>query len=360
MAKRKRRKPAPVGRSAVDSVRSREGAAGSRRSSGSHSDQSVGNSVSRRLRRKTNHRAEPLLPAAAIPSLPIAGVWLVAIVALFLFAFWPTLVWLETQWRNEPDYSHGYIVIPLSIALLWMRWDSFPGLRKQVDWRGLSLIGLAIGMRVLGRLAYMDFMDGWALVPLVAGICWLLCGWPATRWAAPAILFLIMLVTPPYRAESLLSWNLQGVATSISTAMLRIIGQPAIAEGHTIWVGDNQLMIEQACSGLRIFVGMFALAFFWAATVKRSWLDRVVVLAAVVPMALFVNSLRITVTGYLYGWFTSPGSRHVIHDWSGYLMIPAAAGLLWLVKVFWERLYRPVTIHDPAQRLRQPTVAVES
>ncbi len=310
--------------------------------------------VSRAATRKSTSQPLLTIPAGTLTK-PSFILWTVALVGVFAFAFWPTLRWLESEWRTEADYSHGYVVIPLSLILLWMRWDSFPGLSRRADWRGLSLIGLGIAMRVVGRLAYMDFMDGWSIVPLVAGIVWLLFGWPATRWAAPAILFLFMLVPLPYRAESMLSWKLQGIATSISTAMLRILGKPAIAEGHTIWVGETQLMIEQACSGLRIFVGMIALAFFWAATVTRSWLDRVVILAAALPMALLVNSLRITATGCLYGWFDSPESRHIIHDWTGYLMIPLAAGLLWCVKNYWERVYRPIAIHNPAERLREQT-----
>lgn len=305
--------------------------------------------------RRAAASSQPLLPVSEVLRQPVVWAWTAGLALLFVFAYWPTLQWLESAWRTEPDYSHGYIVLPLAIVLLWMRWDSFPGVRQTVDWRGLSLIGVAVAMRLVGRLAYMDFMDGWSIVPFVGGIVWLICGWPATRWASPAIVFLIMLVPLPYRAETMLSWNLQGIATTISTGMLRIIGQPAIAEGHTIWVGETQLMIEQACSGLRIFVGMLALAFFWAATVKRSWLDRVVIFVAAVPMALLVNSLRITITGYLYGWFVSPESRHVIHDWSGYLMIPAAAGLLWLVRVYWERLYRPVAIHNPIEKLSGQT-----
>ncbi|TWU21234.1 Transmembrane exosortase [Novipirellula galeiformis] len=384
VSKRKPRKTRPpIDKSRIEAASKRAGLAGSgssdsagKRARGKRSPSSVASSSSaargnvfqaalqratgRGGRRFSRHHASNassvLLPAGDHLAKPVFWLWAAGIAFAFVFAFWPTWEWLELQWRNEPDYSHGYIVIPLSLMLLWMRWDQFPGVRRNVDWRGLSLIGLGVGMRIVGRLAYMDFMDGWSLVPLVAGIVWLLLGAPAMRWAAPAICFLLMLVPLPYRAESLLSWNLQGVATTLSTIMLRILGLPAIAEGHTIWVDDDQLMIAQACSGLRIFVGMFAMAFFWCATVRRSWIDRTIILVAALPMALWVNALRITATGYLYGWFPSPASRHLIHDWSGYLMIPLAAGLLWCVKVFWERVYRPVKIHDHTERLRSNVV----
>ncbi len=273
---------------------------------------------------------------------------------LFLFAYWTTLVWEEHAWRTEADYSHGYLILPLSLMLLWIRRENFPGVSVAVDWRALSLIGLAVVMRIAGRLAYMDFLDGWSMLPFIGGAIWLCLGWRAFVWSLPAVLFLAMLVPLPYRFESLLSWKLQGIATQLSTGLLRVFGEPAISDAHTIWIGEEQLMVEEACSGLRTFVGVFALAFFWMATVRRSWLDAVVILLSTIPLALIVNAVRITATGLLFGWFESPQSRLWLHDLTGYLMIPVAALLLWSVKAYWERLYRPLEVHNPSLRIPDP------
>jgi exosortase len=369
LSKKKKRKKPAIGRDALRDVqeravpRSTQYAADPKKlknplnKSARLNDKILSNATKRASSRAEATRSQkdpnPLIPITGeTVSLTVAALWLLGLLLVALFSYWTTAEWLESAWRSEADYSHGYIVIPLAIVLLWMRWDSFPGVHRNVDWRGLWMIGVAVVMRVIGRLAYMDFLDGYSIIPMVAGVVWLLCGLPALKWSSPAILFLIMMVPLPYRAESMLSWQLQGVATDLSTAMLRILGKPAIAEGHIIWIGDSKLMIEEACSGMRIFVGMIALALFWAATVKRSWLDRIVILAAAVPMALFVNALRITVTGILYGWFESAASRKIIHDWTGFLMIPLAALLLWAVKSYWEKLYRPLEVHNPAERLR--------
>lgn len=250
---------------------------------------------------------------------------------------------MEQQWRNEPDYSHGYLVVPLAALIAYSRLDLFPGIRPRISWAGISLLLLAIAMRVVGRLGYMDFMDGWSLLPWVAGVTWMLLGPKALRWALPAIAFLILLVPLPYRAESLLSWKLQGVATEASTAVLRILGQPAVSEGHTIWLGQSQLMVEEACSGLRIFVGIGALAFFWASMVRRAWLDRFVILAAALPLAIVANVFRVT-TMALFSKSFEGAALERIHDWMGFVMIAVAAFMLWAVKTYWENLYRPVEI----------------
>ena len=269
---------------------------------------------------------------------------ILGILLVLLYSYWPTLVWIEDAWRNEPDYSHGYLVPLLAAMLCWYRRDSFPGVRDSPSWAGLWLIGLAVGMRFLGRLTYADFLDGWSIVPLVAGIVWVLVGLEAMKWSLPSIVFLILMIPMPYQAESMLSYQLQGFATDLSTIFLRILGQPAVSEGHIIWLNEQKLTVEEACSGLRIFIGVAALAYFWAAMISRSWIDRIVLLVLAVPLAVFVNSVRITVVGLLYQRFDEPAQQNTIHDVSGYLMIPLAFGLLWLFKTYWEHLYRPVEL----------------
>lgn len=363
--KSKRSKKASLGREALRGVQERtvpkSSTHANRKQTTSRTSagvRGIENASGRRLRRgesslaskRTNRLIEP--GALSVDLRVLAGFTLI-LAATTVYALWPTLVWAEMAWRLEPDYSHGYLILPLACILLWLRKDSFPGLKEHCESAGLTLIALSIFMRIAGRLLYMDFLDGYSLVPLIAGIVWYLCGFPALRWSAPAIAFLVLLIPLPYRFETGLSWELQGVATALSTCFLRVLGLPAISEGHTIWIGETQLMVAEACSGMRIFVGMIALAAFWAATVNRSWIDRLVVLGAAIPLALLVNALRITATGVLYDWFPSGESRKIIHDWSGYLMIPLAAALLWATKAYWEKLYRPVQIETAAASLRR-------
>ncbi|WP_231690910.1 exosortase/archaeosortase family protein [Aureliella helgolandensis] len=296
--------------------------------------------------------AEPVKPAKAPkPAAQNARVstqaWSIVaalLTILTLWAYWPTFVWMEDQWRNEPDYSHGYLVIPLALAMLYLRRDSMPHRSLiKIGWGGLLLLLVAIGLRVLGRLAYMDFLDGWTLVPWVAGLVWLFAGRRLCWWALPAIVFLALLTPMPFRAESLLSFKLQGLATVLSTGVLQTMGFTAVPEGNTIWLGEQQLMVEEACSGLRIFMGMAALGYFFAVLSDRSWIDRVVILVSCLPIAIFVNVLRVTGTGLAYQWFP-PALAHHIHDFLGIAMIVAGATCLFGVKQYWEHLYRPVTI----------------
>ncbi|WP_218933435.1 exosortase/archaeosortase family protein [Rubripirellula lacrimiformis] len=271
------------------------------------------------------------------------GVFLFVLLAAMAYAYWPTLQWVAENWIREPDYSHGWIVLPLALSIALARRDSFPGISSGgVCWSGLWLVGFAIAVRVVGRLIYADFMDAWSFVFLIGGCVWVVFGRAALVWSIPAIAFLFFAIPIPYQAESLLSFQLQGVATAISTAGLRVIGQPAVAEGHLIWVGAEKLNIEPACSGLRIFVGLMATAYYFAAVSARNWGDRLVLILSVIPVALVANSTRIVATGWLYQWTQSADLRHAIHDYSGLLMIPLGFALMYAVYWYWSTVYRPL------------------
>ena len=182
------------------------------------------------------------------------------------------LAGLVHAWNSEPDYSHGFFVAPLAILFLWARREQFPGDGRRQSWTsvaGLGLIAASVAVRAIGAHFYLDALDGWSILPWVAGVVLLLAGWKVFWWSLPSIAFLWFMVPLPFRVERWLSLPLQGAATKLSCWILQALGQPALAEGHTIILGDNQLEVEQACSGLRIFVGIVALAFVYAILMRR-------------------------------------------------------------------------------------------
>jgi exosortase len=260
----------------------------------------------------------------------------VALVASFVWAYWSTISELVGQWNTQPDYSHGFLVAPFAAYLLWARRDRFPGRASHIAWLGLIPIGLSIAMRVIASRYYLEAINGWSIAFWWAGVAWLLGGWKVFLWSAPAIAFLWFMVPIPFRAESWLSYPLQTAATNISVWVLQCLGQPAIAHGHTIVVNSHTLEVAQACSGLRIFVGITALAVGYVILVRDRWWERVLLLLSLVPVALAANAARIVTTAFLYQYASDATAQKFSHDFAGWAMIPLAAalfaGVLWYVR----------------------------
>ncbi|MFV1995513.1 MAG: exosortase/archaeosortase family protein [Verrucomicrobiales bacterium] len=262
--------------------------------------------------------------------------------AAFLWAYWPTLVEMVHQWNIQPDYSHGFLVLPIALVFLWSRRANFPhtGLRPSVA--GALVLLVACMLRITAGLLYMIPLDGWTIPLWLVGAVWLLYGRRCLAWALPSLVFLWFMVPIPYRAERWLSLPLQRIATKLSTATLLMLGQPALSEGNTIWLGDHQMFIAEACSGLRIFVGIFALAFAVVLFSRWSWWQKALTLVAAVPVAIIANVGRIVATALLYQFVSSEAATKFSHDISGLVMIPVAAALLWIFLVYLGRLFPEV------------------
>jgi exosortase len=284
------------------------------------------------------------------PRLAVGGTILAA---AFTWAYWPTLVDLVRAWDREPDYSHGFFVAPLALYFLWARRDRFPGLSARWAWPGLILIGLSIVWRMLGARFHVDAADGWSILVWAAGVAWLLGGWRVLWWSLPSVGFLWFMVPLPWRVERWVSLPLQGLATKISCWALVSLGQPAFPEGNVINISGFKLEIEQACSGLRIFVGIAALAFAYLILVRRAWWEKALLLVSVIPIALIANSTRIIVTALLYQYVSGEAAHKFTHDVAGYVMIPFAAALFGLVLWYLGKLIRKVELVDVGAAVRR-------
>lgn len=298
------------------------------------------------------------------PAIEVPGSWdttkqgllavgLTTLVAAMLWAYWPTLVDLVDAWDRIPDYSHGYLVVPLALYFAWHRRASAPPLNIGFYWPGLLLLGLSFGIRYASALYYIDAMDGWSIPFFVAGAVWLLCGWRMLVFALPSIAFLIFMIPLPFKAETMLSLPLQRIATIVSSFALQCLGLPAIVEGNTILVNEGTFEVAQACSGLRIFVGIAALAFAYVVLTQRPWWQKVLLLLCVGPIAIVANSSRIVMTVLLHEWASAAVSDRFAHDVAGWVMIPYAALLFALVLFYLGWLFPMVPSLKVANIIRQ-------
>ena len=174
-----------------------------------------------------------------------------------------------------------------------------------------------------------EWLQGLSLVVNLCGAAVLLGGWPALRWLWPAVAFLMFMFPLPYKVEVKAAWELQKVASIASEFLLQTVGYPTYREGIVLHVKDQILRVEEACSGLSMLLTFLALATGMAMLVKRPWLDRGLILASAVPVAVLSNVLRIVLTGILYNEAGKELGDRVFHDFAGWMMMPLALAILW-------------------------------
>jgi exosortase len=264
--------------------------------------------------------------------------------AIALWAFWPTLTGLAQRWSADPQYSHGFLVPLFAAYILWVRRHQLSELPAEPTWWAAPLLGIAVLLHAGGAYLYSPWLEQISLLPAVVGLCLGLRGWRALWAAAPALVFLLFMIPLPGRLDKALAGPLQQVATLASTNALQTFGFFAQSEGNVIVLSDYELGIVEACSGLRMLVVFLATATAVAITMRRSLLQRVLVVLSALPIAVLCNVIRITTTGIMHETVGHETANLVYHHAAGWLMAPLALAFLGLELLIFRRLF--ITVDD--------------
>jgi exosortase len=283
--------------------------------------------------------AGPVAGAAASAGGSRGGV---AAQAVAVGAVGAALVWayatdvrdMVQTWIDDPNYSHGFLVLPVAALIFWQRWPRGDQARPRPSWLGFVALAALIGLRVwlyeLGEFWAQRF----TLLLTVAALVLAYGGWPLMRRVWPAVAFLVFMFTVPVALNNRLSLPLQGMASWASCALLRVLGLWVMNEGNVIIVGDDQLEVAAACNGLAMLMSLAATITATTILLPMPNWKRVVLLLSVVPIALLCNILRIAGTVWCYHLIGSERGRELAHDWAGLLMMPMALILVGL-ELWW-------------------------
>jgi exosortase len=268
--------------------------------------------------------------------------WMVlaALTLTFLWAYWTTLEELAEEWSQDPQYSHGYLVPVVAVALVWFRRRQFAAQPMQPSLWGIALLLLGTGIRLASAYLYYFWPDRISILPVVAGVCVAVGGWRALRWAWPSIVFLVFMMPLPSSLQGLLTDPLQHVATESATYLLQTLGLPAQAEGNVILLSEVDLGVVEACNGLRMMVTFFAVAAAVVLLLQPEWWQALVILISAIPIAIICNVVRLVTTGILYETVGEDIAQFAFHGWPGpWLMMALASALLYLELVLLSRLF---------------------
>lgn len=282
--------------------------------------------------------------------------FVVAVLALGVWSYWPTLVELVQTWNREPDYSHGFLVLPLSVYFLWTRRATFPGLSSTSPVIAVGLLVVAVALRLIGANFFYTFLDGWSLLPWIAAVVAAAGGRRLLWWCLPSICFLFFMIPLPFSIEGQLSHPLQRIATKISCAWLQVCGLPAFASGNVILLDQERFEVAQACSGLRLFVSILALTYAYIVVINRPLWEKAGLALVAVPVAIVANSGRIVATAMLYQLTESESIRQIAHDSAGWATIAFAAAMLWTILRYFRCIVREEEQLDVVSLVRESAI----
>ena len=301
----------------------------------------VADSTDEELFAGVKRRWAELIGDCRVPEQRTALLTIAAFTAMLVYSYLPGLTNAYVSWAN-PQYAHGWIVPLFAAALLfwWRRPITFP-VPISARLLGLALLAGSFAMRLFAARFRIVTIDMYTFVPAIIGVFILVGGWSVLRWSWTPLAFLIFMFPLPDEATRYLLGPLQTFATITSTFALQTLGLEAYREGNQIILGEMHLGVVDACSGLRMLTIFCAIAVAMVMVGKRSWWENGIILASAIPIAIIVNSIRITITGLAFQVADSEFAEALFHDWAGLVMMPMALAMLWGEQYLLSHIFIP-------------------
>lgn len=277
----------------------------------------------------------------------------VAVVVALVASYAPNMMNLVKTWWDEPNYSHGFLVAPISALILWQRRDGLSALRAQPSVFGWLGVAAMLGLRAYFYEENQIWLENATLFGTLTMLVLAFAGWRILWWSLPGLLFLGFMLPLPLQVNTAIAGPLQSLATVASANVLTTTGLPVVTEGNVIHLGTQELEVARACNGLSILMSFVTLV---TATVILArdfplW-QRITLLLSTVPIALISNVLRITVTAWCYHLFGAEIGDKVAHDTAGWMMMPLALIMVWIeIKVMSWLVIEEEIDHRGAMRM---------
>mgnify|MGYP001365204732 FL=1 len=278
-------------------------------------------------------RADGQLPSLrAAPGWRVALPLIAAAVVAILVIYRDTARSIVAIWGSSDTYAHGYLIVPIALALIWMKRREAAAIPPRPDPLGFVLLAGCGFAWLAAEAAQVQVLQQYALGAMIPAAALALAG-RRVAWTIAFPLAFLLLAVPFGEAflPRLMDWT-----ADFTVAALRLTRIPVYREGTFFAIPSGQWSVVEACSGLRYLIASITVGALYAYLTYRLWWKRALFLALSVAVPIFANFLRaymIVMIGHLSSMKLAAGVDHFIYGWVFFGLV---IGLLFWIGSYWR------------------------
>jgi len=272
------------------------------------------------------HIAGPVLPWR------MATILTLAIITVMLALYQQTVLSTVAIWERSETFTHGFLIFPISLYLIWARRKTLAEITPRPDFRGLVVLaGLGFGW-LFSDAGSVLVIAQYCLVAMIPVAVWTLLGVQVVRAIAFPLGFLFFAVP----AGEFLIPHMMNFTADFVVAALQLTGIPVYREGTFFTIPSGQWSVVEGCSGLRYLIASFTLGSLYAYLTYRSTKRRLIFAALSLIVPVIANGLRaymIVMIAHLSDMKLALGVDHLIYGW---VFFGVVMMLLFWIGAFWR------------------------
>ncbi|PCI70155.1 MAG: exosortase A [Piscirickettsiaceae bacterium] len=268
----------------------------------------------------------------------------VAIVAVYFQTIWS----MVDTWWHYGTYTHGFVIFPISIYLLWQRREQLSVIQPTNSWLAVFFLFLSSVFWLMASLVGVTLFMQVAFISMIISTVWATLG---TRFFLASLFPLAYLFFAVPFGEQLIPVMID-VTAEFTVWAIQLTGIPVYQEGRFLTLPTGNWEVAEACSGVRYIIASFALGSIFAYLNYQSFSKRFVFIILSLLVPILANGLRafgIVMIGHFSDMALATGVDHLIYGW---LFFGLVMFLLFWAGMYWadpEPEFVPVEKNNAAE-----------
>ena len=181
------------------------------------------------------------------------------LVLVFVLVFLPTWRNLVLAWSSSDDYSHGFLIVPLCLYVLWLKREQISSSEVRPIWSMTPVVVFALLLYLVAHYAEILTLAPLAMILFIGASLLFLFGTQIFKLCLFPVFLLVFMVPVPAQIYAALTIPLQLLVSKATAFSAVLMGVPVLREGNVLYLPEHTLQVVQACSGLRSIMALLTL-----------------------------------------------------------------------------------------------------
>lgn len=247
-------------------------------------------------------------------------------------------------WGRHKTYTHGYIIAPISLWLIWSQRHHWLRLQPSLSYFGLLPILAGGFLWLVANIIHVLSIEQFSVVIMLVGGLWTVLGNAVTFALLFPLSFLFFMVPV---GEDLVPPMIE-FTTTFTVALLRLTGLPVYREGNFFTLTTGSWSVIEACSGINYLIASITLGFVYAYLNYSKYWKRALFILVSIIVPIIANGFRaylIVMIGHLSNMTLAVGFDHLIY---GGVFFGLVILMVFYLGSFWrDPPFTPITVFQP-------------
>ena len=172
------------------------------------------------------------------------------VVGILLFSIPTMLFVVRESWSGE-EGAHGPIVLATGLWLLYRRWTEVSALARPAPSASVwALLALFVPLQIFARITQIVEIEGYLMYASLLVVLYSLVGIEVMKRLWFPLFYLAFIFPPPETVVAFVTVPMKIWLSEAAIWFLDLFGYPIGGEGVRIYIGQYELLVAAACSGI--------------------------------------------------------------------------------------------------------------